>query len=55
VTVPFTGNGRLRLGIVNNVPVPGISIVWLVKFSDTILLVEVIEPENVPLIDTETG
>ena len=36
-------------------PVPGISIVWFVKFSDTILLVEVIDPENVALTETEMG
>jgi hypothetical protein len=37
------------------VPVLGISIVWFVKLSDTILLVEVIDPEKVPLTETETG
>ena len=39
----------------NNVPVSGISIVWFAKLSDTILLVDVIDPENVPLTETETG
>ena|ERR1043166_36583 len=45
----------LWLGIVNNVPTPGISIVWLEKLRETILLVEVMDPENVPLIDVDTG
>jgi len=37
------------------VPTPGISIDWLGKLSVTMLLVEVIDPENVPLIEVETA
>ena len=36
-------------------PTPGTSIVCSAKLSDTILLVGVIDPENVPLIETEIG
>src|SRR5215210_1157066 len=53
--VPSAGTWRLRLGIVNNVPTPGISTVCSAKLSETILAVDVIDPENVPLIETEIG
>ena len=36
-------------------PAPGISIDCSAKLRETILLVDVIEPENVPLIETEIG
>lgn len=36
-------------------PTPGISIVCSAKLRETILLVDVIDPENVPLIETEIG
>src|SRR5689334_25136750 len=45
----------LWLGIVNNVPTPGISIVWFGKSRETMLLVEVMEPENVALTEVEIG